>query len=1004
MSPNVFTIAAGEPFAETLARGLIETMGTDPLALAAATIYLPTRRAVRTLSESFAKLLGGAALLPDLRPLGDVDDEPLLFDPSFEDIALPPSLSPIRRRLLLSALVARWDGARHGGEMTFAQASLLARALGRFLDEAETQGASLEQLEALAPAALAEHWAEVRDFLVLLREEWPKLLAAENAIEPAARRNLLLDALAAHYAKSPPQGPVIAAGTTGSIPATARLLAAIAQLPNGAVILPGLDRALDAASWNALDPGHAQYGLRELIARLGIAREDVRDWRGFRDAPRVTLLRETLRPAPTTDAWRAIADRKTSPASGKGKTKAQLDLFAAQGSAADLETIRKGLEGLSLIEAAHPGEEALAIALILRHALETPQRTAALVTPDRGLARRVASALGRWKIAIDDSAGRPLANTPPGAFLLLMTDAVMADFAPVPLLALLKHPLAAGGSDPAEFRRMARRLDLRLRGPRPDPGLAGVARAIAQGPQDLQRWFGRFTQRLAPFAEAFAQGGVDVAEMAEAHAKAAEALAASDGQKGADRLWRGEAGTAAAELFAGLTTDARGLPDIEPASYAVFIRTLMEERAVRPAYGRHPRLQILGPLEARLQSFDVVVLGGLNEGTWPASVAADPWLSRPMRETLGLASPERAIGLAAHDFSMLAAGRRVFLTRALKADGAPTVASRWLQRLKQLTDGLDLELDRGAIDDKATYVGCAAALEVPDAYVPENRPEPAPPVGMRPRTLSVTEIETWLRDPYAIYAKHVLKLKPLDPLDAEIGPLERGTAIHKILELFLKEWSEGARPDERFVAIADEVFRDAGIPHATLAVWRPRFLKAARWFVGEERKRRARVAQSHVEIKGTRAFDAPAGEFTLRGRADRIDVLRRGGAEIIDYKTGSPPTQKQVQSLIAPQLPLEGAILAEGGFPGLDKVAAAGLVFIQFGGGAVPGRVLEIEKTDKVIAEATARLVERIAAFDRDDTPYLPRLVPFRKDIEGDYDHLSRVREWSVTSIVEEEE
>src|SRR5215469_853772 len=328
MNPNVFTIAAGEPFAETLARGLIETMGTDPLALAAATIYLPTRRAVRTLSETFARLLGGAALLPDLRPLGDVDDEPLLFDPSFEDLDLPPSLSPIRRRLLLSALVARWDGARHDGQMTFAQASLLARALGRFLDEVETQGASLDELETLAPAALAEHWAEVRDFLLLLRAEWPKLLAAEGAIEPAARRNLLLDALAAHYANTPPKGPVIAAGTTGSIPATARLLAAIATLPNGAVILPGLDRALDEGSWNALDPGHAQYGMRELIARLGIARADVRDWRGPRDAPRVTLLRETLRPAPTTDAWRAIADRKPPPRSGKGKAKAQLDLFA----------------------------------------------------------------------------------------------------------------------------------------------------------------------------------------------------------------------------------------------------------------------------------------------------------------------------------------------------------------------------------------------------------------------------------------------------------------------------------------------------------------------------------------------------------------------------------------------------------------------------------------------------------------------------------------------------
>ena len=1005
MKPNVYTIAAGEPFAETLARGLIESAGSGPLALADATIYLPTRRAVRTLSETFAKLLGGAALLPNLRPLGDVDDEPILFDPAFEDLALPPSLPPIRRRLLLAHLVARWDRAKRGGanDMTFAQASLMARALGQFLDEAETQGADLDALEDLAPAALAEHWAGVRDFLVLLREEWPKLLAAENALEPAARRNMLLDALAQHYAKTPPKGPVIAAGTTGSIPATARLLAAIAQLPNGSVVLPGLDRGLDDASWNALDPGHPQYGLRDLLARLGLVRDEVRDWRGHERAPRVMLLRETLRPAPTTDAWRAIVEARPARASGPR----QGDLFAeTTETGTSARTIAEGLEGLSLVEAAHPGEEALAIALILREALETPRRTAALVTPDRGLARRVAAALGRWNIAIDDSAGLPLARTPPGAYLLLLSEAVIAGFAPVPLLALLKHPLAAGGLDPAEFRRMARLLDKALRGPRPDPGLDGVARGIAQKSLEVQRWFGRVADWLAPLAEVFAAQETTIVAIAEAHAKAAEALVRSDTQKGADRLWRGEAGTAAAELFASLAEESRDLPAVEPASYAVFIRTLMEERAIRPAYGRHPRLQILGPLEARLQSFDVVVLGGLNEGTWPANVAADPWLSRPMRETLGLASPERAIGLAAHDFAMLAAGPRVVLTRALKVDGAPTVASRWLQRLKQLTDGLNLELDLGSVGDKATYVGCAAALEVPDIYEPEERPSPAPPVAVRPRTLSVTEIETWLRDPYAIYAKHILKLRPLDPLDAEIGPLERGTAIHKILELFLKEWNEVAqlRPEERFVAIADDVFREAGVPHATLAVWRPRFLKAARWFVGVERKRRAAIAESHVEIKGTRAFDAPAGAFTLRGRADRIDVLRRGGAEIIDYKTGSPPTQKQVQSLIAPQLPLEGAILAEGGFPGLDKVTAADLLFIQFGGGAVPGRLLSIENTDKVIAEAASLLAQRIAAFDREDTSYLPRLVPFRKDIEGDYDHLSRVREWSVTSIVEEEE
>jgi ATP-dependent helicase/nuclease subunit B len=977
--PNVFTIAAGEPFAETLARGLIETLGHDPLALADATIFLPTRRAVRTLGETFARLLGGAALLPQLRPLGDLDEDGMFFDPATEDLALPPAIAPIRRRLLLAHLVRRWNGARRGEaeEISFAQAMLLARALGHFLDEAETQDVDLSKLESLAPANLAEHWAEVRDFLVLLREEWPKLLDAEGAIESAARRNRLLDALAARIARAGATAPVIAAGTTGSIPATARLLKAIAHSPNGTVVLPGLDRELDEESWHALDAGHAQFGMKELIAQIGIARADVRDWRRPSTSERVTLLREALRPAPTTDAWRAIADR---------------------GSA----EIAKGLRNISLIEAAHPGEEAQAIALILREALETPRQTAALVTPDRSLARRVAAELGRWNIQIDDSAGKPLAHTPPGQFLLLLLQAVEEEFAPVALLALLKHPLVAAGHETSEFRRLARLLDrFCLRGPRPDPGLAGLRSAIAGSSVDrtLMPWFDAFARCLAPLCAAFAANEVAVTDIAEAHAKAAEALAETDQESGAATLWRGEAGVAAAELFAALAEEARNLPAIEPAAYASFIRTLMDERAIRPVYGRHPRLQILGPLEARLQSFDVVVLAGLNEGTWPASVAADPWLSRPMREKLGLASPERAIGLAAHDFAMLAAGPRVFLTRALKADGAPTVASRWLQRLNQLASGLKL-----AFDPAKPYLAYASLLELPDAYAPEPRPAPTPPVAVRPRALSVTEIETWLRDPYEIYAKHILRLKPLDPLDAQIGPLERGTAIHKILELFLLEWTGAPDSEARLVAIADDVFAESGLSHATLALWRPRFVKAARWFIDLERRRRRDIAQVFVEIRGTRSFTAPGGEFVLRGRADRIDVLRAGGGAIIDYKTGSPPTPKQVEELLTPQLPLEGAILAEGGFPGIGKLAPKDLIYIQFGGGARAGKLIEMLDREDLVRKAAERLAARVAAFDHEETPYLPRVMPFSIDSVGDYDHLARVREWAVAGIPEDEE
>jgi ATP-dependent helicase/nuclease subunit B len=975
---NVFTIPAGTAFADLLARGVIEQtdIARDPFALADITILVPTRRAVRTLQESFARELGGAALLPQIRPLGDVDEDEILFEAGADDLSLPPAIDPVRRRLLLASLVEQWDRARNNGASTFgfAQAASLARGLAQFIDEADTQNVDLSKLESLAEGALAEHWGQVKEFLAIVRDEWPKLMAAEGAINPAARRNLALHALAQRYRDHPPKSRVIAAGTTGSIPATANLLREIAGLAQGAIVLPGLDRDLDDESWTKLDEGHAQFGMRQLLEHIGIARRDVRDWSPLAaNAARGKLLREALRPAPTTDAWRAIAERGS-------------------------EDIAQGLDGISLVEAGHPAEEATAIALILREALEQRGRTAALVTPERYLARRVAAELDRWSIAIDDSAGRPLANTRPGTFLSLIADAANSEFAPVALLALLKHPLAAAGLDPGEFRRFARDLDrLALRGPRPDPGLDGIARAIdAAASASLAAWWEKLASTLGPLALALKKPGVALGAIAKLHAETAEQLAETREEKGKDRLWAGQDGEAASELISELIRADVALPPIETSAYPSLFRMFAEERAVRPAYGSHPRLAILGPLEARLQHYDVIVLGGLNEGTWPQQPPADPWLSRPMRKALGFELPERRIGLAAHDFATLAAGPRVFLTRSLKSDGAPTVASRWIERLKQLTKGLGLA-DR--LKSPEPYPAYASIIDIPkEQPKPEPRPNPRPRLGLRPRNLSVTEIETWLRDPYATYAKHVLKLRPLDALDAEIGPLERGSAIHRVLEKYLEANPQNVPADAlvQMMDIARIVFDEMAIPSAARALWIPRLARAATWFLEIERTRRAQVAQSHLEIAGKWEFPAPGGAFTLRGRADRIDVLKQGSAAVIDYKSGAPPTSRQVETLLAPQLPLEGAILAAGGFAELGKLSSAELIYIRFGGGPVPGEWKPVKgDINQLVQKSAELLAARVAMFDDESVPYPSRVAPYRASIAGDYDHLARVREWS---------
>jgi ATP-dependent helicase/nuclease subunit B len=986
---HVFTIPASAPFADVLAREVIARVGAkdDPLALARVTIFLPTRRAVRTLSETFARILGGAALLPEMRPLGDVDEEEFLFDAEAQDAALPPRIEPIRRQLSLAAMVQRWDRDARGSRMSFAQAASLARGLAQFLDEAETQGADLTALRTLAETQHARHWEGVRKFLDLLNTHWPKILEAEGAMNGAAHRNARLGSLRQRLEGKAGDGLIVAAGSTGSIPAAGELLKTIARLPNGVVVLPGLDQVLDDESWSTLEPGHPQYGLKQLLERMDVGRQDVSAWHAPSRSARETLLRETLRPAPTTDAWRALAESKD-------------------------DTIGRGLEGLSLMEAAHPQEEALAIALILREALETKGQNAALVTPDRNLARRVSAELGRWGIAIDDSAGRPLSKTPPGTFLCLLAEAAEAQFAPVPLLALLKHPFATCGRPPGEFRARVRQLDrIVLRGPRPDAGLAGIAKAIARERseagsdgvkkllENLATWFDDLAQRLKSLAEAMMASACDLGTLIELHVQGAEHLADKD------TLWSAEAGNSASALFMEMKEAAQDIPAIEPSSYPILFRSLAAERAVRSPIGRHPRLAILGQQEARLQSFDVVVLGGLNEGTWPRAAAIDPWLSRPMRQKLGLEQPERSIGLAAHDFETLACAPRVFLTRSLKSAGAPTVASRWLLRLKQLTAGLGLE---SRLVPPQNYAALAGSLDMPSAPARRmTRPAPTPPVETRPRRLSVTEIETWVRDPYAIYAKHVLGLRPLDPLDSEIGPLERGRLIHEALERFLRKFPDDLPADASayLVRIAEDLFREAEIPHAVLSVWLPRFVRAADWFVARERERRGQIAKSILEIKGERVFEAAAGKFTLVGKADRIDLLKTGGAAIIDYKTGTPPTNPQVASLLTPQLPLEGVILDGGGFADAGKSATSQLIYIQFSGGEEAGKYVEINgDIAALVARAERDLVARIAHFDNPRTPYLPRVNPYRAEVPGDYDHLSRVREWSLIGWEAEEE
>jgi ATP-dependent helicase/nuclease subunit B len=983
--PHLYTIAPDRPFLATLARGLLALAGGDPLMLLRMTVLLPTRRAARSLREAFLRLTaeggdpGAPLLLPRLRPIGDLDDDEIGFGVAGgEDttLAVPPAIPELRRRLLLTQLVLGWSKVSGDGPLLPGQAAALAAALAGLLDTAQSEEADFDKLRKLAPDEFAEHWQLVLRFLDILPREWPRLLAAEGALDPAERRNILLRRQGALWRQTPPAGPVIAAGLTGGLPALTELLSVVAWLDRGAVILPGLDRSCDPAEWELIgeEPAHPQQLMALLLRQLEVAPEDVREWplagrtgTASGREKRLRLVAEALRPAAMTDSWRDLAPEPED-----------------------------ALAGLTRYDCVSQEDEAVTIALLLRRALNTPAATAALVTPDRELARRVGAELRRWGIDIDDSAGVPLNRTPPGAFLRLVLDLADSALAPVPLLAALKHPLAAGGLAPAAFRDFARHLEGAIRGPRPAPGFVGLRAALADSEAALLDFVERLEDCLGELAAYLDEESVALVDLVGAHIRAAERLAATEDETGVARLWREAAGEAAARFCHELIDAAADFPALPGRHYPALFEALAAGAVVRPAYGQHPRLSIWGLVEARLQQADLLVLGGLNEGTWPGPVAFDPWMSRRMRKDFEIALPERAIGIAAHDFAQALGAPVVALTRATRREGVPTVPSRWLLRLDTVLRAVGLE---GALAAEPEIAVAAALHDQPGGRRPRPPAEPRPPLAARPRQLSVTQIETWIRDPYAIYARHILRLKAIDELDADPGRAELGIKVHAALARFIARHPHAmpAAAEAELIAIGRECFGPILSRPGVWAFWWPRFERIARWFVAEERVRRADIAESLSERHGRLTIPASAGPFTVTAIADRIDRRADGELVLIDYKTGALPQKREIENLIAVQLPLEGAIAQGGSFDGVSGRVAA-LEYWRLSGGETAGERRPIGGDDPaaLIDRAIAEIGALIDRFDDPATPYKAVPDPQWAPRFSDYRHLERLGEFEI--------
>ncbi len=928
----IYTPPLSDDFADRLVQ-LILSRGLEPFEIAQTQIILPTRRACRTVKERFIQKSGNKPLLlPRLTPLYDLD--------FLDESVTPPSIGQAERVLLLARLCRAKPNIN-----TAEKAVQVALGLSQLLDEFYQYETDLSKLEDLVPEqAFATHWHETIQFLDIIRSVWPQILAERGQIDEMDRRIRLIRA----FTKKVPfiQTPIIAAGLDGAIPAVIDLIKALSLNDKNMILLNGLNKKLTKEDWQKIPPQHYQYPIKKLLDALNITPAEVLTLSDFYQ-PQEPLIHEALKPADQTDEWRQ----------------------------SHFET--NVLSAVTRIDCNTPVDEALTIATLMRGVLETPGKTAALVTSDRTLSRRVILEMKRWGVTLDDSAGTPLHHTDVGVFLSLIADLGGANGSGPALLSLCKHPLSADGVFPALFRSKIREAEKDAR-------------------QKNERLFFNAKTNFNEFIQLFKdKKEVPFNTILQAHLTLAEQLAETPDHPGHERLWNAEGGAEAFTFLTELLDKAPLMGNIDPASYPALITLFLSGQMVRPKYGMHPRLEILGPIESRLSHPDVCFIGGLNEGVFPAIPETGPWINRPMRHILNMPPLESQIGAAGLDFAHCFCASEVYVTRALKADGSPTIPSRFLSRIEAVLQASDIQWT----PKKATLARVLDKPEKPDIPV---RPSPKPPVSARPRKLSVTKVELWRRNPYAIYARYILNLYPLEELEKQVKPKMYGSALHAAFETFLRENPKSTDADLLYQT-GLTFLREYGFSETDIAFYAPQFKKIASFFVAQHAMRLPFIDKTLIEAEGTLTFDLPAGTFTLTGKADRIDIQQNGTAEIIDYKTGSVPSMAEVAAGYAPQLPLEGLLLASGGFENvrIPKAADINFSYWKISGKEQAGAVTTLpgqrskKTSEELINEAKQGVVGLVQLFDRQETPYECNPVAAKAPRYDDYAHLARAKEWA---------
>lgn len=1010
-SPRVYGLPPGVDFPKALLAGLRERLhGQPPEALARIHLVVNSRRMKRRLTQ----LLHGATpcLLPAIHLVATYHGN------APQALVLPPAIPSLRRRLQLGRLI---------GKLLEQQPDLapracrypLARSLAHLMDELQDEGIDPQVVRELDVGELSGHWRRSRTFLGLVQE----YLQAIGGLDVRARQRRVIEELVSHWRSHPPSHSVIVAGSTGSRGSTRLLMEAVARLSQGALVLPGFDFDLPAAVWSRLEQSpsspthlledHPQQRFSQLLQVLRMDPHGVQPWTEAQPvAPaRNRLVSLALRPAPVTDAWLA-----------EGPSLGHL------GSAT---------EGLTLVEAPGLRQEALAIALRLRQALEDGHK-AALMTPDRRLARHVGAALDRWDVVADDSAGLPLQLSPPGRFLRQVAQLMTRPLTTSRLLSLLQHPLCHREAARTIHLRHSRALELWLRQNNHSFPKATVLQAFTrrqqqhtpapsttptettwihwlnaclseplQGEQPLGDWVRRLQEaslRLVAGCEADAAHGTDHAD---------------------SPLWKQEDGRTARKVVAALAQEAPEGGAMDAMAFGELLQSLLSAEAVRNPESETGKVVIWSPWEARSHDARLLVLGGLNEGCWPETMAPDPWLNRPMRRQAGLPLPEHLLGLAAHDLQQAVAAPQVWLSRSTRSNDGETVPCRWLNRLTNLLRGLpeqggpqclDAMTRRGQqwLDWAKELDQRRAPAKQLDPLTPELapavRPCPSPPVATRPKKLSVTEIRTLVKDPYSIYAKHVLRLKPLSPVEQGADALLRGVAIHRVMERFLRaiqgdpaalDPGRRSRTRDNFMELAEDTLRDMVPWPAVQRLWLARLDRLADWFLKTEVERRKEGQPFDFEVKGETPLDLHPEDgqpfrFVLSARADRIDKTSDGWL-IYDYKTGTIPSKKE-QEIADKQLLLEVAMVERGAFTAISPGPARAW-FIGLGNN--PGQ--QPAASQESSEEVWHRLHGLLCSYLNPHKGYQSRRL-LGAAPPGTYDHLARFGEWDSATTAHPQE